>query len=138
MSLCCGPAPLWLFLRASNLLSWATPQRPGAPALLRPASAKIAGVDSVFLQHPMEGRAAHAEVPGRLADIAPGLQESVEQGLPLGLAPGLAQGRRLARAREHRNAEVGRLDEAPGGHDDGALDGVLQFADVARPAVGRD
>src|SRR6185503_10341162 len=86
----------------------------------------------------MKCRATDAQVLCRLADVAPRLHQGVHHGLALGAPARLAQGGPVVRRGIERKSEIAGLDDVTGGHDDGALHGVVELADVARPAVPAD
>jgi len=83
-------------------------------------------------------RAADAEYFGRARDVAIGARDDLEHGRALGFVAHLAQ----VEAREvlipRLQTQVASPDAVPVDHDHGALDAVLELADVARPRVRLD
>src|SRR5262249_14689119 len=72
-----------------------------------------------------------------MADVALTSTEGFDQHLTLDAIPRITK-REARRLRRRLDREVLGLDEPAARHDDGALDGVFQLADVARPAMPRD
>src|SRR5919197_255323 len=91
----------------------------------------------MLLEQIVERGPADSELTGGATDVAFRPKERVHDHLPLHTIPRLAQGQPLARG-GGRDPEVAGLDEAAPGHDDRALHGVLELADVARPRVVGD
>src|SRR5437660_4826174 len=102
-------------------------------------------LDAEALQAGVELRAADAEVTGRARLVAPGALEGGDDRALFQLGEWLAGrrrgGRRGPRAGgrlgAHRDAELLARQQAAVGDDARPLDGILQLADVARPAVGQ-
>src|SRR5206468_4864703 len=88
-------------------------------------------------QQVVDGRTAHTQLTRGVTDVALAPAERFHQHLALRPVPCVPQGE-PSRLRYRLDGEVLGLDEPSAGHDDGTLDGVLQLADVARPAMAGD
>ena len=85
------------------------------------------------LEQAIECRPTDSEQAGGCGDRAVALRESARDYVALGALTGGAQIKigRFATA----EFEIGALDHAPVGHDDGTLDAVLELANVSWPVV---
>src|SRR5262249_13217985 len=93
--------------------------------------------DLVLVEQVVHRRAADAELDGGPADVAVSASQGLDHDLPFGPAACLPQ-RESKGPVGGRDAEIGRGDAAPAGHDDGAVDRILQLADVTGPGVMDD
>src|SRR6056297_1964260 len=94
--------------------------------------------ETVLIQQVVQRRPGDAEQFRRPRDVPVGLDQRQPDGLRLGLLANLAEVQRLLGADLVAQAHVGGGHLLAFGHDDRALDLVLEFADVARPVVALD
>ena len=91
-------------------------------------------LDAIFFHPPVEGPAAESEGFCRLAHVAVAAREGFADEDTLHRLEGhLFEG--LGGDARGGEAEVGDFDDVFAGHEDGALDGVVELADVAGPGV---
>ena len=91
--------------------------------------------DLEFFEEFVEGGAADAEVFGGGGDFVAVAFEGEEDGVAFGGFSGGFEGLRWERVEEVIEFEVEGGDAFGVGHDDGALDAILEFADIAWPGV---